>query len=158
MTTEQYIYEFGIRANGRGFQRDGTKLERVHETDVLHLMAKEVKQCNMEKGWYDDERTFGDEIALLHSEVSEALEAFRDHGLERWVTDENGKRWIVGGEDGLQVYPDMMKPEGVGSEAADVLVRLLDFCERKGIDLFDEWRHKVNYNWTRPARHGGKRL
>ena len=50
------------------------------------------------------------------------------------------------------------KPEGVGAEAADVLVRLLDTCIRYDIDLFAEWRRKVNYNWTRPARHGGKAL
>jgi NTP pyrophosphatase (non-canonical NTP hydrolase) len=146
-TTEQYTYEFGIRANGRGYERDGRRLERVHETDVLNLMAKEVKACNVEKGWYDDERTFGDEIALLHSEVSEMLEAFRITGDCR---DQTG---IDGAHNDYNP-----KPEGVGSEAADVLVRLLDFCERNELDLFAEWRRKVNYNWTREPRHGGKAL
>jgi NTP pyrophosphatase (non-canonical NTP hydrolase) len=144
-TTEQYTYEFGIRANGRGYERDGHRLERVHETEVLSLMGKEVKACNLEKGWYDDERTFGDEIALLHSEVSEMLEAYRVGG----VADQTMENAPGGG---------LPKPEGVGSEAADVLVRLLDFCERNELDLFWEWRRKVDYNWTRQARHGGKRL
>jgi hypothetical protein len=130
--------------------------EQVADTDVLRIMADEVEACNKEKGWYDDSRSFGDEIALLHSEVSEALEAFRDHGLERWVKPEVGSGRVVLSEG--QPYPKGCKPEGVGSEAADILVRLLDFCKRNDIDLFNEWRQKVNHNWTRPARHGGKRL
>ena len=36
--SEQYTYQFGIKAEGRGYDRDGARLERVHETDVLNLM------------------------------------------------------------------------------------------------------------------------
>lgn len=116
---------------------------------VFRAMAEEVEACNREKGWYEHDRTFGEDVALLHSEVSEMLEAYRDHGTE----DATGANWSD--------HPDEItnpKPEGVGSEAADILVRLLDTCARYDLDLFAEWRRKVNYNWTRPVRHGGKRL
>lgn len=128
----------------------------VTQTDVLQVMAAEVKACNIDKGWYDADRTFGDDIALLHSEVSEMLEAFRVSGNPRAdLTAKNDGDPPVPAHE-WDDYPP--KPEGVGAEAADVLVRLLDTCERYDIDLFAEWRRKVTYNWTRPSRHGGKAL
>lgn len=144
---ETLVYEYAPKSVGRGYQRNGTRLERVTETDVLHQMMEEGYACNVEKGWFDEDRTFGDDIALLHSEVSEMLEAFRVTGDCEDQTEESN------------VHPDApAKPEGVGAEAADVLVRLLDTCKRRNIDLFAEWRRKMDYNWTRSARHGGKAL
>src|SRR5690606_38310134 len=50
------------------------------------------------------------------------------------------------------------KPEGVGSEAADVLIRLVDTCRRYGVNLGEEFQRKLHYNSLRPHRHGGKNL
>lgn len=112
----------------------------------LEQMQAEVFAVNERNGWHEDTRTFGEDIALLHSEVSEMLEAFRDHDLD----DATMPRL-----DGTGLPP---KPEGVGSEAADVLIRLLDVCERYGIDLRTEYTRKIAFNKTRGYRHGGKRL
>jgi NTP pyrophosphatase (non-canonical NTP hydrolase) len=120
---------------------------------TLAEMQIEVSRVNHAKGWYDDERSFGDLISLLHSELSEALEAFRTDGTDD-LTAEPGlfeNLWRV-------IRRKPVKPEGVGSEFADVLIRLLDAAERYGIDLDAEYRRKVDYNETRPYRHGGKRL
>src|SRR5574337_772368 len=111
----------------------------------LEAAADHVEEVNKKNGWYEDNRTFGDEIALLHSEVSEALEAYRNWGLE----DATGP--IVDVEH-------VVKPEGVGSELADVLIRLLDMTKRHGIDLYAEFVRKMTYNETRGYRHGGKKL
>lgn len=108
-------------------------------TAAISTAGDIVADINRSKGWYDTSRTFGEDIALLHSEVSEMLEAYRDHGFAH-ITGENGK------------------PEGVASEAADVLVRLLDTCTRHDIDLGEAFIEKVSYNSTRPYRHGGKLL
>lgn len=110
-------------------------------------MAAAVREVNEANGWFDADRTFGEGIALLHSEVSEMLEAYRDHGLED-VTDRLG----------LTPLTKLPKPEGVGSEAADVLIRLLDECDRQNIDLQAEFDRKLAYNATRGHKHGGKRL
>lgn len=93
---------------------------------TLADMAAQVAEVNRDKGWYDDDRSFYELIALLHSEVSEALEAYREGGLE--------DRTLPPLDAGYRktVY---FKPKGVGSEFADVLIRLLDMSKRYGIDL-----------------------
>ena len=76
-------------------------------------------------------------LALLHSEVSEAVEDVRKGLLVETVR-----------EDG--------KPEGLPSELADVAIRLADTCGALGIDLVGAIRRKMDYNKKRPHRHGGK--
>lgn len=108
----------------------------------LYEWSAEVETINREKGWYDKEVTFGEMIALLHSEVSEMLEGFRNRDpMATSVYFEMGK-----------------KPESIGSEAADVIIRVLDLCNRFEIDIEHEMSIKMAYNETRPHRHGGKAL
>jgi NTP pyrophosphatase (non-canonical NTP hydrolase) len=116
----------------------------------LAELTEEVARLNRANGWHDTERTFGDDVALLHSEVSEMFEAFRDHGTDD-ATERVTYQQIT---EGARIP----KPEGVGSEAADVLIRLLDTCGRYGIDLLEEYERKMFYNRTRSYRHGGKRV
>ena len=122
--------------------------ERYDIDRILRKMQTEVVKCNTDNGWYDKDRTYGEGLALIHSEVSEWLEALR-----RWGTDDVTGR---GFQDGTGIL--LPKPEGVGSEAADVLIRLLDECNRQGIDLGFEYRRKMEYNKTRGYRHGNKLL
>jgi NTP pyrophosphatase (non-canonical NTP hydrolase) len=116
---------------------------------ALKLMTAEVREVNTEKGWRDGTNTFGDYISLLHSEASEALEAFRDHGLADATDHESAYGDPNGGP---------AKPEGVGSEYADILIRLLDMADVHGIDLAFEYQRKIAYNRTRPFKHGGRAL
>jgi len=44
----------------------------------------------------------------------------------------------------------------VGSELADVLIRLLDMSDVFGIDLAAEYERKVAYNRGRAFQHGGR--
>lgn len=110
-------------------------------------MARQIHATAREKGWWpsrrEEQRTFGDLIALCHSELSEALEAFRD-------TSVSNPRVLYYGPDG--------KPEGVPSELADVIIRVLDMCEWYHIDIEDAVRTKMEYNTRRAYRHGGKRI
>lgn len=107
---------------------------------TLDDMQKIVITWAESKGWYPDpDLTFATMIALLHSEVSEALEAFRKIGMEDY-TDRGGK------------------PDDVASELADILIRLLHYCAVLGVDLEHEFDRKMAYNEKRPFRHGGKKL
>ena len=94
------------------------------------------------KGWWDDpDRNIGEILALIHSEVSEALEVYRLKGKdslkEQWF-DEKGK------------------PEGFTVELADVIIRIADLCGEFGLDLESALTTKLSYNQTRPYRHGNK--
>ena len=114
---------------------------------ALENAQSQVREVNEANGWFESDRTVGDDVALLHSEVSEMLEAYRDGGLRDQTAP-------AASPDGTGIP----KPEGFGSEAADVLIRLLDTCERRGVDLAYEFRRKLAFNKTRGKRHGGKIL
>lgn len=140
-----------------------TDLGMVSYDKSLEAMMRRVRKFNVAKGWRVDGdhlvpdangRTFGDDIALIHSELSEALEAYRDHGLEPYIAIGEGEQiqLVDPGEYGP------CKPEGVPSELADVFIRLLDTCAHLGVDLEREFRMKMDYNDIRSNRHGGKNL
>ena len=52
------------------------------EQKTLAQMTAEIVENNTAKGWYENCATFPEAMALLHSEVSEALEAWRHWGLK----------------------------------------------------------------------------
>lgn len=102
----------------------------------LPEMQMDIHACAVEKGWWREERNFGEMIALCHSELSEALEAWR-----------RGSTWNT--VDG--------KPEGWVPELADCMIRILDIAESREVDMEAAILEKMKYNWTRPYRHGGLR-
>lgn len=130
----------------------------VRATDQAHLagtfaaLTAEVRDVNVANGWWEDDRRPAEGLALIHSEVSEWLEALRS-----WGTADATKATFPEGH-ALHLPGVLPKPEGVGSEAADVLIRLLDECDRQGIDLAAEYVRKIAYNRTRGHKHGGKSL
>lgn len=103
----------------------------------------EVRDWTIRKGWRGGaapQRSFGDDMSLLHSEVSEAIEAYRLYKLKRWSVYDDG--WSLVGasaqflKDGSFDYHNE-KPEGVASELADVLIRLLDNYAEWGFEVGD---------------------
>lgn len=109
---------------------------------VSDLQA-ECYRTSKEKGWHEEDESpltvprMLAWMALLHSEVSEATEDIRK-GLFVTTVREDGK------------------PEGLGSELADVIIRAMDTATALGFDMEAELRLKLDFNKTRPHRHGGK--
>ena len=100
---------------------------------TIRELIAEAHETAVAKGWWKrkptgelEVRDIAEQVCLFHSEVSEALEAFRDskhQPHEIWLT-----------EDG--------KPEGVGIELADLLIRLADSCGAYKIDLGESFLSK----------------
>lgn len=134
-------------------------LEMVGDTAklVFEDMIDEVHRCNVEHGWFNQSRSVGDEMALLHSEVSEALEDFRrGHMITQYRYHGGLGEYFTDAPENEEMSPG--KPVGFPSEMADILIRLFDTCKRHDIDLVEEFRIKMRYNWTRPQLHGGKAI
>jgi NTP pyrophosphatase (non-canonical NTP hydrolase) len=130
-------------------------------------LQRQVFRTALEHGWWpfeepqpggpdSDVNTFVQEIdyeavnipeklALMHSELSEALEFYRN-------LDEFKFRAPVlySGE-----FHD--KPDGFWIELADCIIRILDLAGAYGIDMEYLLRVKAEYNQTRPYRHGDKK-
>jgi NTP pyrophosphatase (non-canonical NTP hydrolase) len=113
----------------------------------LNDLAREVHENAKSKGFYDEPPTFMDRIALMHSELSEAVEEFRDGHQP------NEERYV-----GPRDAATLAKPEGIPSEFADVIIRVLDACAYYGIDIQRAVDEKHAFNRTRPVRHGRARL
>jgi len=108
----------------------------------MNSLSKLAYSIACKVGWWDDERSFGDMIALLHTEPSEALEEYRNgHGYT---------------ETYYRHHDD--KPEGIPSELADTIIRVLDIAGHLDIDIGKALAEKMIFNSKRPHKHGGKRL
>lgn len=108
-------------------------------------------------------------LALIAAEVGEAIEAYRDPNM-----DPTKSYYVLKDEDspdtflcemppvGSEMAPEdsekteRSKPEGLGSELADIVIRVFDLAGMLKIDIANEIERKMRYNVTRPYRHGGK--
>lgn len=129
---------------------------------MINQLAKEIHENNKKKGFYEGEKNIGEMLALIHSEVSEALECDRE---ERYCNmhipfDDAGNTTF----NDLQHEEDIMFEEffkmdvkdTFEDEIADIMIRCMDLAAFKGIDLEAHIKAKIRYNSLREYKHGKK--
>lgn len=107
----------------------------------LNVLAQEAYQTAVDHGWWDKECSFGESLALVHSEVSEVLEDWRRGYSMSTIQYE-------------VLHDQSPKPTGIPIEFADIIIRVLNLCAAHKIDIDSAVREKMAYNKGRSYRHG----
>ncbi len=119
---------------------DGQKkmVDKGNYPKSINEIAKDIHENAVAHGWWEDDRSVAEIVALCHSELSESLEAYRNG--EELVWDNNGK------------------PDGIAVELIDCVIRIFDYLAKEKVDIEEIIRIKHEYNKTRPYKHGGKKI
>ena len=96
-------------------------------------LAKEVYKNAVNHGFWKDEVNDGDRMALIHAEISEALEALRE---------------------GNPSSNKIIEFSSLEEELADAVIRIMDYAFGKDLDIAGAILAKVEYNTSREFMHG----
>lgn len=130
----------------------------------LNSASVEIHQDAKRKGFWDSERETGTLLMLCVSELSEALEADRKGRKNMLKTFERDMEFARLNHDNFT--PDDINYDWIVNrfettikdtfedELADTVIRILDLCGARGIDLEKHINLKLKYNRSRERMHG----
>ena len=130
----------------------------------INELAKEVHENAVAHGWWEKPPTLPEALCLIHAELSEALEEYREgnpliYGTCALAAEDckfSGVCDRVGRPGEGEGIDGPCKPEGIAVELADVILRTLDLMAALGVDVDAVVMAKHKHNLGREYRHGGK--
>lgn len=152
------VDEYRLLVFGRPRDGDLPDLEPMQsvltfDISPINAYAAMAHAIAVYNGWWSKhgEVNLAERLMLCVSELSEAMECLR--GREELV-------WYqTNGSDKEQTNLDMWdgsKLEGLVTELADCVIRILDLCGWLDVDFEKVLTAKMAYNMKRGWRHGGK--
>lgn len=137
-------------------------------TKTLNRLRDEAYQNSVEHGFHDSDKEvmktmaglhalIAQRIALIHSELSEALEADRkERYANLYAFNCKGQQ---APKEGVDPFVDRFKvhiKDTFEDELADAMIRILDLCGWMDIDIQRHVELKMQYNAGREKMHGKK--
>lgn len=104
-------------------------------------LKDQAHQIAIDKGWWDTERSIPECFALIHSEVSEALEADRKEkhaSLSEYYNDIYYEGFYFEGSFFINIK------DTFEDELADIVIRCLDLCGKYEIDIDDYFDRNID--------------
>lgn len=122
---------------------------------MINELAKEVHQNARNHGFFDGEKNIGEMLALIHSEVSEALECDRkDKYFKKLQLPLRNYEQLPDLTFQVQFANDVK--DTFEDELADIMIRVMDLAAFKGVNLEAHIKAKMRYNSLREHKHGKK--
>jgi len=118
---------------------------------MLTALSINIHRENVEKGFYEGDKNTGEMLCLIHSEISEALEADRKDSYYPGPTP----AYTMPDHEFKDFYDSNIKGT-FEEEMADAMIRIFDLCGFKKIDIGAHVAAKLRYNAMRPHKHGKK--
>lgn len=159
--------ERAMLAGMRALQRecfDTSAQHGFHDMDAQNLDPAEVHDSHASQDQVTVPREYlamlqdTRRLMLMVSEVSEAMEHQRDGNPPVfYLCKKCGARFTLDDDEfpvDIQHCGTDLKPDGLGFELADVVIRAWDQAERSELDLPALVVEKMAYNQGRPHRHG----
>lgn len=123
---------------------------------MLNDLAKQCYDNAVAKGFYEHEPTTAERIALCHSELSEWLEADRLGRKCEGIVVERLSQMHDQQDQIFQGFYRAFVKGNIEEELADIIIRVLDFCGSKNIDIDAHVKAKMRFNSLREYKHGKK--